>query len=83
MNFPNIKELTLSTREVQTPPEWTHELLKRVISDNFKESCYVHIDAYDQLDDADPFVSVTKNFFKKPKNTFRNVTFKDDVEYFE
>ena len=48
-NFPNIQSLSLNIKDIQSPPQWTNELLKRVISDNFKESSDVFVDGLNNL----------------------------------
>ena len=72
-----MQRLSLSINspdDIQGPPSWTNELLKREISDNFKESSYVAI----KVPHSRPIVSVKKNPFKRPKDTYKIVTIYPD-----
>ena len=61
-NFPNIQRLILEIRDIQSPHAWTQEVLERDISENFKESSYVHIKTR-----CDPWIDVTKYPYRKPE----------------
>ena len=63
-NFPNIQSLHLYIKDIQSPPQWTNELLIREISDNFKESSEVLVQV------MDCYVCVTKYPFDNPKIIF-------------
>ena len=65
-NFPNIQRLHLKIKDIQSPPQWTNELLIREISDNFKESSRVDVYVYG----SSPIISVTKDPFEMPENTY-------------
>ena len=62
-NFPNIQRLHLKIKDIQSPPQWTNELLIREISDNFKESSEVFVEVMD----SNPRVCVKKIPFDNPK----------------
>ena len=62
-NFPNIQRLHLKIKDIQSPPQWTNELLIREISDNFKESSEVFVEVMDSY----PRVCVKKYPFDNPK----------------
>ena len=63
--------------DIQSPPSWTNELLKREISDNFKESSYVSID----VPNSSPKVSVKKDPFKRPKDTYKSMPLPPDMAH--